>query len=292
MSLRLREVLCRSLLVASKLPASDYVVNPYVGCSFACAYCYASFMGRFVGEPVEMWGQYLSVKVNAVEVFRRDLRRLPPHKRSSTLLLSSVTDAWQGVEKKYGLARGVLETLRDDAYPGLVTLLTKSPLVLRDVEVIAALAQKEVGVTITTTDDAMGRFLEVHAPGASDRLRTLAALNKAGIPTYAFVGPLLPHYRYRQDQLEALFRQIREAGTRSLFVEHLNSSPYILKRLRPLIDGADAEVRNVYESARTDEHRQILSEMVLALAEKYGLEIRLGRVLDHPRDKKSGADRD
>jgi DNA repair photolyase len=276
---RISEVECKSILVASKLPASDYVVNPYTGCTFACAYCYASFMGRFVGEPIEAWGDYLSV--------REDLRRLPKDKRHSTILLSSVTDAWQGPEKKYRLARGVLEVLRDDHYPGFVSILTKSPLVLRDLDVIASLKNKEVGITITTTDDVIGRFMEAHAPLATERLQTLAELNSAGIPTYAFVGPLFPHYRYRQDLLEDIFRRIHDAGTRSLFAEHLNTSSYILKRINPLVAEAETEVQSVYQSAQTNEHRAALSEMVMDLVAKYGFEIRLGRVLDHNRDKKN-----
>lgn len=285
--MRINEIECKSMLVASKLPASDYVVNPYTGCTFACAYCYASFMGRFVGEPIEAWGEYLSVKTNAVEVFRDDLRRLSPDKRNSTILLSSVTDAWQGPEKKYKLARGVLEALGDDDYPGFVSILTKSPLVLRDIDVLSALNHKEVGITVTTTDDVIGRFMEAHAPIASDRLRTLAALNAAAIPTYAFVGPLFPHYRYRRDLLEDLFREIRDTGTKTIFAEHLNTSSYILKRINPLVSKADVHVQAVYGAARTDEHRAVLSEMVMNLVEKYGLDIRLGRVLDHNRDKKA-----
>ena len=287
--MRISEIKAKSILVESKLPAADYVVNPYSGCSFACAYCYASFMGRFVGEPIDAWGDYLAVKTNAVEVFRRDLARLPKSKLKSTILLSSVTDAWQGPEKKYRLARGILETLRDNAYPGFVSILTKSPLVLRDIDVIGALKAKEVGVTITTTDDGIGRFMEVHAPVASDRLHTLAALNVAGVPTYAFVGPLFPHYRYREDLLDELFRRIAGAGTTTIFVEHLNTSQYILRRIRPLLAAVGPEVRAVYESATTSEHRRVVSDMVMALVAKYNFEIRLGRVLDHNRDKRDAA---
>ncbi len=287
--MRINEIECKSMLVTTKLPASDYVVNPYTGCSFACSYCYASFMGRFVNEPIESWGEYLSIKINAVEVFRRELKQLPASKRKSTILLSSVTDAWQGPEKKYRLARGILEALRDDSYAGFVSILTKSPLVLRDKDVISELRNKEVGVTITTTDDDIGRFMEAHAPLASDRLRILTELNSAGIPTYAFVGPLFPHYRYRQDLLENLFRHIKETGTTTIFAEHLNTSSYILRRIRPLLEKSDEAIRAVYDAARTDEHRHVLSEMVMALVDKYGFEIRLGRVLDHNRDKKQEA---
>ncbi|MER8766426.1 MULTISPECIES: radical SAM protein [unclassified Mesorhizobium] len=287
--MRVNEIVCKSMLVASKLPASDYVVNPYTGCSFACAYCYASFMGRFVGESNDAWGDYLSVKKNAVEVFRADLNRLPTKRRNSTILMSSVTDAWQGPEKKYRLARGILEVLRDNDYPGMLSILTKSPLVLRDTDVIASLNAKEVGITITTTDDAIGRFMEAHAPPASERLSTLTALNLTGIPTYAFIGPLFPHYRHRQDLLEDLFRGIRDAGTTTLFVEHLNTSSYILARIDPLVANAEPEVQSIYRAARTHEHRAVLSDMVMNLVSKYGLELRLGRTLDHNRDKKAGA---
>lgn len=160
---------------------------------------------------------------------------------------------------------------------------------LRDVDVLGDLQTKEVGVTITTTDDEIGRFMEARAPLASERLRTLAELNTRGIPTYAFVGPLFPHYRYRRDLLEDLFRQLKETGTTTIFAEHLNTSQYILRRIEPLVAQASPDVRSIYKEARTDEHRFALSAMVMELVEKYGFEIRLGRVLDHNRDKKSAA---
>lgn len=283
--MQITEIEAKSMLVKSKLPATDYVVNPYIGCNFACAYCYASFMGRFVGQPIEAWGDYLSIKINAVEVFRRDLERLAPSKRNSTILLSSVTDAWQGPEKKYRLARGVLEVLRDSSYPGFVSILTKSPLVLRDIDVISALPAKEVGITMTTTDDNIGRFMEAHAPLASERLRTLADLSAAGVPTYAFLGPLFPHYRFRGDLLEQLFIALKGAGTTTIFAEHLNTSQYILRRIEPLLAEAEPTIRSAYDAARAGEHRRAVSNMVMHLVEKHGFEIRLGRVLDHNRDK-------
>jgi DNA repair photolyase len=109
------------------------------------------------------------------------------------------------------------------------------------------------------------------------RLETLAALNAAEIPTYVFVGPLFPHYRYRRDLLEDLFKSIRDAGTTSIFAEHLNTSAYILRRINPLVEKAEQSVKDVYASARTQEHRHALSEMVLGLVEKYGFDLRLKR---------------
>jgi DNA repair photolyase len=265
------------------------VVNPYTGCSFACGYCYASFMGRFVNEPIEEWGDYVYVKVNAVEVFKEDLHRLRDSERHSSILLSSVTDAWQGPEKKYQLARGVLQELSDSTYPGLVSVLTKSPLVLRDSDVLASLTTAEVGVTVTSTDDAISRFMEAHAPSATERLGILRSLNDAGIATYAFLGPLLPHFRYRPDMLDELFRALHETGTRDIFAEHLNTSEYILRRISPLVMQADEAVQTAYESARTAEHRKVLTELVLGLVDKYGFNLRLGTVLDHNRVRREVA---
>lgn len=284
--MRIIETNAKSILVKSQLPATDYVVNPYTGCSFACGYCYASFMGRFINEPIQEWGNYVYVKTNAVEIFTQEIAKLSIKKRNATILLSSVTDAWQGPEKKYQLARQILQCLNKYAYPGLISILTKSQLILQDLDVIASLSQKEVGITITSTEDKIGRFMEVHAPSASHRLLTLKALNEANVPTYAFIGPLLPHFRYRPELLDDLFRAIHEAGTTSVFVEHLNTSPYILGRIAPLIATADKHVREAYESARTAEHRQAVSDLVLDLVKKYQFDLRLGRVLDHNRDKR------
>lgn len=284
--MRIIETTAKTILVKSKLPATDYVVNPYTGCTFACGYCYASFMGQFVDEPIEEWGNYIYVKTNAVEVFAREIEHLSLAKRTSTILLSSVTDAWQGPEKKYRLARGVLEILGGAAYPGLVSILTKSPLVVRDLDIIKALPNRELGVTVTTTDDSIGRFMEAHAPGAADRLSTLRAFNAAGVPTYAFVGPLLPHYQYRRDQMDELFRALRDSGTTTIFAEHLNTSSYILKRISPLLQSADDAVRSAYDDAKTSAHRRAVSEMVLELVDKYGFDLRLGRVIDHGEDKR------
>jgi DNA repair photolyase len=131
-----------------------------------------------------------------------ELAKLRRAGRAPSILLSSVTDAYQGVEKKYRLTRGILEALAHEPYPGVVGILTKSPLVLRDIDLLAVIPRAHVGLTVTTTDDRLSRFLEVRAPLGSRRLETLAALAARGIETYAFVGPLLPHFRYDREALD------------------------------------------------------------------------------------------
>lgn len=282
--MKVRETEARTVLVRSKLPDADYVVNPYTGCELGCLYCYASFTGRFVSEPVRNWGNYVYAKVNAVSVFGAEMARVRRAGHAPSILLSSVTDPYQGAEKKYRLTRGILEALAREPYPGIVSILTKSPLVLRDVDLLRRIPRATVGLTVTTTDDRLSRFLEVRAPLASRRLRTLAELHAEGIQTYAFVGPLLPHFRYDGAALEAVFAGLAKAGVGSVFVEHMNLRPYIKQRLWPVLNSEPLDIQQVYRDASTAEHRQALDAMIAELLQKHGLTLRLNRVLYHDQD--------
>jgi DNA repair photolyase len=269
------------MIVVSKLPGTDCVVNPYVGCALACAYCYASFMGRLVGESVQAWGEYVYAKANAVEVIEAELSRMTPAKAERSLLLSSVTDPYQGAERRYRLTRGILERLVAHQYPGLVGLLTKSTLVTRDLDLLTSLPRVEVGMTVTTTDDRVSRVLEVRAPSTARRLGALAQLHGAGIPTYAFIGPLLPHFADRPELLDDLFGGLAAAGVAEVYVEHLNLKPYILRRLAPVIATEPPEIREAYGRSRDPERRARLEASVASLLAAHGLALRLGAVLEH-----------
>jgi DNA repair photolyase len=279
--MKVKEIEAKTVLVRSKLPDTDYVVNPYTGCELGCLYCYASFMGRFVNEPLESWGDYVYAKVNAVSVFSGELGRLRRRQKAPSILLSSVTDPYQGAEKKYCLTRGILEALAREPYPGVVSILTKSPLVLRDVDLLQRLPRAEVGLTVTTTDDSLSRFLEVRAPLASRRFPTLMELHQAGIETYVFIGPLLPHFRYAPEALDALFASLAQTGVGSVFVEHINLRPYIKRRLEPMLSGEPEAVQQVYRDASTVEHREALDGIIAGLLQKHGLKLRLNKVLYH-----------
>jgi len=278
---RVSEITASSIFVKSKLPDADYVANPYTGCAFGCQYCYASFMGRFVDEPIGSWGDYVYVKINAVELAAQELARWSEDRRRATILLSSVTDPYQGVESKYRLARGILSELVNARYPGLISILTKSPLVERDIDVLTSLPNAEVGLTVTTTDDRISRWLELRAPLASRRLQTLKSLADSGVSTYAFVGPLLPHYRQAPELLDELFAGIAATGTRQVFVEHINLKQYIRQRMDPLLATEPQGVQNIYLDARSSEHRRALDDVVEELLVKHNLTLRLSEVLYH-----------
>ena len=282
--MKIQEVQAKSILVASALPDTDYVLNPYTGCSFGCSYCYASFMGRFVGESIASWGEYVYVKVNAVELLEQELGRWSAKRRARTLLLSSVTDPYDGIESKYRLTRGLLAVLARERYPGTVSILTKSPIVLRDIDLLLELPDVEVGMTVTTTDDRLSRFLEVRAPLASRRLKTLAELKRSGIRTYAFIGPLLPHFCVQPALLEKLIVSIAATGVTCVYVEHMNLKPYIRERLWHHLQDEPEDVRSVYAASATKSHREKLDRMIAPLLDRYGLTLRLGKVLEHDAD--------
>lgn len=280
------EIEAKTLIQRSKIPSIDYVINPYVGCVFGCAYCYASFAGRMVGQPTSEWGNYLYVKKNAVELAQKEIGAMSDDKRHRTMLLSSVTDPYQGAERKYRLTRGILQVLVDHRYPGRVRILTKSPIVTRDVDLLARLPRVEVGMTVTTTDDRVSRWLEVRAPLASRRLRTLAELRDAGIATFAFVGPLLPHFVTTPSLLDDLLGRLAEAGVCEVYMEHINLKRYIRERMNPVLADEQPDVQEAYLRARTKKHRSDEDALVKPLLAKHGLRLRFDEVVFHDNFRK------
>ncbi|WP_234382495.1 radical SAM family protein [Streptomyces dysideae] len=151
----------------------------------------------------------------------------------------------------------------------------------RDIDLLTSLPRAEVGMTVTTTDDKVSRWLEVRAPLASRRLRTLAELRGAGIPTFAFVGPLLPHFATQPELLDHLFGQLVEAGIGEVFMEHINLKRYIRERMDQVLADEPAEVREAYVQARSEEHREQLDAIVASLLARHGLRLRFDEVVYH-----------
>src|SRR3989344_4278008 len=121
--MEIKEIQAKSILVKSKLPESDYVINCYTGCGFGCSYCYASFMGRFVGKKTTDWGEYIYAKVNAPELLEKEILKLKDKGKGINVLFSSVTDPFQAVEVKYKLSEKCLKVLTDYGFKGTVSIL-------------------------------------------------------------------------------------------------------------------------------------------------------------------------
>lgn len=179
----IKEVPVKSILSSSKIFA--YVINPYTGCQHGCYYCYARFMKRVTGHK-EPWGKFVDVKINAPDLLGVEIKK----KKQGRVWVSGVCDPYQPLEKKYKLTRRCLEILAKHSWP--VTIQTRSPLVLRDTDIIKEAYDFEVGFSVTTADDRIRQLFEPDAPPINKRIKALEELHQAGIRTYAMIAPMLP----------------------------------------------------------------------------------------------------
>ncbi len=168
-----------------------YYMNAYVGCMIGCSFCYASHRGEtsrwLEGLPRTRWGQWADVKINAAEVLRRECDNLEP---GIVRMSPIITDPYQPIERKYAITRQALEVLLEKGF--IPVILTRSSLILRDIELLARFPQAAVGFSIPTDDDAIRAAVEPGAESIEARLDTLRQLHDAGISTYAMLQPMLP----------------------------------------------------------------------------------------------------
>ena len=208
----INKVQAKSILQKTGISGFGYVINPYTGCTHGCVYCYARFMKRFTGHT-ERWGDFLDAKINAQEVLKRQLeRRRGPIKGG--VFLSSVTDLYQPAESIFKLTRGILEVLLEYQVP--VSILTKSDLVLRDMDLLRQFEECTVGLSVMTIDEGIARRFEPCAPSPERRIQALRKLKENNIDTYAFISPYLPHLSHIEQLMEALDGLIDEAGIEAL----------------------------------------------------------------------------
>jgi DNA repair photolyase len=238
-TMEIREIRCKSILGSSGIGGMDYAVNPYLGCSHACAYCYARFMRR-MGHPGEAWGSFVDVKVNAVERLREEAAK----KRRGKVLLSSVTDAYQPVEQKYHLTRDCLAVLLDNGYS--VDVLTKNELVARDFDLLQRFDDVEVGCTITSWDDSVRRVFEPSASPIQARFDTLKMFSESGVGTYAFLGPMLPYLS--DEHLVAILDTLADRVNR-LIVDRLNIKCGNMPDIRRALGAGYPDLAPMFEAA-------------------------------------------
>jgi len=178
-----KEIQAKAILSVSKV--YDYVINPYTGCQHGCTYCYARFMKRFTGHK-EPWGEFVDVKINASDLLQVEIKR----KKRGRVWISGVCDPYEPLEAKYKLSRRCLEILEQHNWP--VVVQTRSPLILRDIDILKEAKDFEVGFSVTTMDDGIRKLFESSAPAIKERLNALDVLHRAGIRTYAMIAPMLP----------------------------------------------------------------------------------------------------
>lgn len=180
--IKIKEITTDNYLTKSKLPSADYVINPYVGCTHGCKYCYASFMKRFTGHTEE-WGTFIDIKKCDKKI---DIKKL----EGKTVFLSSVTDCYNEQEKDYKLTRKILEELVDANC--IINISTKSKLILRDLDLLKKCKNVIVSMSINTLDENFKNAMD-KASSIKERLETLKTLHANGIYTVLFMSPMFPY---------------------------------------------------------------------------------------------------
>lgn len=194
--------------------AFDYTLNPYSGCAFGCTYCYAAFFAPDA-EQQETWGRWVTVKANALDLLRK--RRKRPLIGKS-VYISTVTDPYQPVERKLELTRAILLELAQ-YHDVRLMIQTRSPLVLRDLDVLRQFNRVRVNMTVTTDDERIRKLFEPACPPNPDRLDAIREVTAAGIPTSITMTPLLP-----VTNAVRFADMLLETGVQKFVVQHFHAT--------------------------------------------------------------------
>lgn len=228
-------------------------INPYVGCEFGCTYCYARFAHEYVtnrreadtggncrdGEPFEQ-RIFVKQKIAVLEALERDLLRVRKRVRSGgpqNLVIGTATDPYQPGERRHLVTRAVLQRLRSQS-DLRIGVITKSPLVCRDLDILADLARLNhvsIYISLISVDVELIRLFEARSPMPHARLRALAKLTNAGLRAGLIVAPILPGLTDTPAQVAALVSAARDAGARFVYPSVLRMYTDARQRFLPLI---------------------------------------------------------
>jgi len=199
----------------------DRSINPYRGCEHGCVYCFARPTHAYLGlSPGLDFESRLFMKPNAPELLERELSA--PGYVPKVIAIGTNTDPYQPIERRYKIMRGILEVLDRAGHP--VGIVTKSALVLRDLDILARMAQRDlvkVAISVTTLDPKLARVMEPRAATPPRRLEALRQLVEAGIPTSAMVAPVIP--AINDAEIERILEAVAATGVRN--------AGYVLLRL-------------------------------------------------------------
>ncbi len=237
MSIVENKIIVKDLVTKSNLPASDYVINPYVGCPHGCRYCYACFMKRFTGHSEE-WGSFIDIKQCDKPISQKKLQ-------GKSVFLSSVTDCYNPFEEKYKITRNILEQLI--SIDCELNISTKSNLVLRDIDLLKQCKNLKVSISVNTLDEKFKNDMD-NASSIQERLETLETLYKNGIYTVLFMSPVFPVITDYREIIEKTNKYVYEYWFENLnlrgsykqdIISYIKrTSPHLLKLYNELyIDG-------------------------------------------------------
>ena len=218
------EIYCKSALTKSKLPGIDYSLNPYLGCSFSCSYCYVPYLFRMKKEE---W-KNVKAKVNMPSLLRKELRK----KEKGIVGISSSTDAYQPYERKYEITRKCIQLLAE--YGWKIDILTKSDLILRDMDIIKK-SNAKIGVTITTFNEDVLPIWEPYASRPQGRLEAIKKFSDAGLFTYIFFGPVFPFMK--DEEIKYCIEEFVNSGVKEVIVDSLHIKQGMLHEIERIFPG-------------------------------------------------------
>jgi DNA repair photolyase len=254
-----------------------WTINPYRGCEFACKYCYA----RYTHEFMEMrdgvdFERKIYVKQQAAWLLRQELKKV---KRGEEIAIGTATDPYQPAEKRFEVTRGILEELVQ--HHGLeIGIVTKSDLILRDVELLRHVAEHNslsVNLTITTLDAKLARILEPRAPRPDLRLQAVRELCAAGINAGVICAPVLPGITDSPAALDGLARATKEAGGKYIYANPLFLKPCSASVFLPFLEkefpqlAADYRKRFAGRAFVSKAYSKRISELMAGLRKKHGI---------------------
>lgn len=245
----IREIDVKSIMTRSALPVGGYSANPYVGCTHACKYCYASFMKRFTGHSEE-WGTFLDVK-NWPPITN-------PHKYDGQrIVIGSVTDGYNGYEAEFGRTRRLLEELRGSDVE--ILICTKSDLVLRDIDLLKEFRKVTVSWSVNTLDEQFRADMD-KAVSIARRLAAMKQVYGEGIRTVCFVSPIFPGIT----DVKAIVEEVKDYVD-LIWLENLNLRGAFKQRIMCYIAEKYAELmplyNEIYNRSRKDYWKALESEM-------------------------------
>lgn len=203
----------RMALSPSGIPGLNFALNPYIGCEHGCIYCFAP---EIVKRPRETWATEVGYRPNLPVLLNRELRT-----KRGVIGIGTVTDPYQPLEKPLLITRKCLMEIARHDNP--ISILTKSDLVLRDIDIVRSTARPEVGITITTLDEELAMKLEPGVPSPRRRLEALGKLASGNVECYAMIGPLLPFIE--PEAFSELIQAVKGTGCRRIMVDRLRLRP-------------------------------------------------------------------
>jgi DNA repair photolyase len=277
------EITCKSAINRVQgMPYLKWSLNPYGGCVHRCRFCFAVQYRVVADQGTQQdFGTRLFIKTNFVDVLARELKR--PAMQGEHLTLGTATDPYQPVEGRYRLTRGALSLLREHASP--MSLLTKSPMVQRDVDVLADLARvasAEVYFSITTVDLDLWRSVEPGTANPFHRLRAMQTLRRAGVTVGVMMAPILPGLTDSASSIEAVAAAAREYEAVHFTAIPLRLAPHVKEFYLGYIGDEYPDLLPRYERAYPGAHapaayRDKLDQRIQRIRAQYGFDNRTPR---------------